>query len=460
MKSYILLILMLLSISIYGQIPNTLTPAQKIYGLSKFWQEVNYNFIYINKIDRNEWDKKYLELIETIPVTKNDYEYFRELQKFCALLKDGHTNVYFPKVIKESIKSMNSMFGEYRLFIQNIENKPIIIRTNLSKKDEIPVGSEIIEVNGETAQDYISRYVSPYISSSTEYVLKDVSIERILDGLECSEFNIKVRKPNGEVLPLMLTHKRVEKKEVYPETDNTVNLLDLKYFDNQIAYLALNSFSDSKIDTLFIEKLPELYKAKGLIIDLRKNGGGNTSFGTAILQYFTNDTVIYGSKSRSRLHIPSFKAWGKFVQPLDTLNDEKAKKYLLSFNDSYYEPFKNRQQAITLKNKRIVIPTVILIGHNTASAAEDFLIYADNQKHIIKIGENTFGSTGQPFMFDMVGGGSARICTKQDVYPDGREFVGYGIKPDIEVIRTLDDYLKKKDPALSKALDYLITKIK
>lgn len=451
---------MLLSISIYGQIPNTLTPAQKIYGLSKFWQEVNYNFIYINKIDRNEWDKKYLELIETIPATKNDYEYFRELQKFCALLKDGHTNVYFPKDIKESIKAMNTMFGEYRLFIQNIENKPIVVRTNLSKKDEIPVGSEIIEVNGETAQDYISRYVSPYISSSTEYVLKDVSIERLLDGIEGSEFNIKVRKPNGEVLPLKLTHKRVDENEVYPKIDNAVNLLEFKYLDNQIAYLALNSFSDSMIDTLFIETLPELYKAKGLIIDLRKNGGGNTSFGTAILQYFTNDTIIYGSKSRSRLHIPSFKAWGKFVQPHDTLNDEKATKYLLSFNDSYYEPFKNRQQVITLKAKRIVIPTVILIGHNTASAAEDFLIYADNQKHIIKIGENTFGSTGQPFVFDIVGGGSARICTKQDVYPDGREFVGYGIKPDIEVIRTLDDYLKMKDPALSTALNYLNTKIK
>ncbi|MBO9657311.1 MAG: peptidase S41, partial [Chitinophagaceae bacterium] len=53
------------------------------------------------------------------------------------------------------------------------------------------------------------------------------------------------------------------------------------------------------------------------------------------------------------------------------------------------------------------------------------------------------------------GGGAARVCTKQDMYPDGREFVGYGIKPDIEVKRTLNDYLEKKDPVMERALKYL-----
>jgi C-terminal processing protease CtpA/Prc len=102
-----------------------------------------------------------------------------------------------------------------------------------------------------------------------------------------------------------------------------------------------------------------------------------------------------------------------------------------------------------------VVPTVILTGHSTASAAEDFLIYADGQKHMTKIGQRTFGSTGQPFLFDMPGGGSARVCTKKDTYPDGREFVGYGIKPDIEVVPGLQDYIKGNDPALTWALDYL-----
>ena len=83
----------------YAQLPNTLSPADKVYGLSKFWQEVNYNFVYLNKVNRNEWDSTYKVLITRVQQTTNDYEYYRLLQKFCALLKDGHTNIYIPNQI-------------------------------------------------------------------------------------------------------------------------------------------------------------------------------------------------------------------------------------------------------------------------------------------------------------------------------------------------------------------------
>jgi C-terminal processing protease CtpA/Prc len=242
---------------------------------------------------------------------------------------------------------------------------------------------------------------------------------------------------------------------VYPPFPKESQLLDFKWYDQGIAYMALNSFGDRKIDTLFTNILPELYKAKSLIIDLRNNGGGSTDIGTYILQYLTNDTLLYGSKSSTRQHTAAYKAWGKFLSPQDTINNKRLKTRLLSYQDDYFFDFDYGPSTNKLAAKRIVIPTVILIGHNTASAAEDFLIYADKQQHIKKVGQNTYGSTGQPYLFDLPGGGSARVCTKKDTYPDGREFVGYGITPDIEVTPTLKDYLNKVDPALNKALNYL-----
>jgi C-terminal processing protease CtpA/Prc len=221
-------------------------------------------------------------------------------------------------------------------------------------------------------------------------------------------------------------------------------------------------------NSLFIQKLPELYNAKALIIDLRYNGGGSTGIGTNIFKYLTNDKIIYGAKNTSRLHIPTFKAWGAFLTPNDTLKakpewgmtkEEITKCYQMA-KDNYYYHFDYSGDTLKLNEKRVVIPTVLLQGHNTASAAEDFLIYADNQKHMTKIGENSFGSTGQPFLFDLPGGASARICTKKDTYPDGREFVGYGIKPDIEIKLTLADYLGKKDPIIVKAIEFLTDKLK
>lgn len=53
-----------------------------------------------------------------------------------------------------------------------------------------------------------------------------------------------------------------------------------------------------------------------------------------------------------------------------------------------------------------------------------------------------------------------KIQEKKDTYPDGREFVGYGIKLDIIVKRTLNDYLTKKDPVMEKAIEHLKQKLK
>ncbi len=438
------------------QIPNTLSAAEKIYGLSKFWQEVNYNFIYLDKIDRQQWDNAYKELITKVQQTENDYQYYRELQKFCAMLNDGHTNIHMP----QDIQVMNAMFGDYRLLLENIGGKAIVTRVNASKKNEIPIGSEIIEVNGMVINEYIERFVAPYIASSTDYIRRDLSISYLLQGLEGDKYAIKLKKPDGSIVSLNLTHAMTKENDVYPSFEDW-KLFDLTWYDNGIAYIALNSFSDEKIVDLFIEKLPLLSRqAKGLIIDLRKNGGGSTNIGTGILQYLTKDNQLYGSKNRSRMHIPSYKAWGKFVEAKDTASSEWSKKSYLMFHDACYYDFEYNPTTVTAKRNKVVVPTAILTGHGTASAAEDFLIYADNQKHMTRIGDKTYGSTGQPLMFSLPGGGSARICTKQDRYPDGREFVGYGVLPDIEVVKTLDDYLQNRDPVLSKALEYLKGKMK
>jgi C-terminal processing protease CtpA/Prc len=434
---------------------NTLSPSDKVYGLSKFWQEVNYNFVYFDKVDRTMWDNSYRKLISIVQNTKNDYEYYRELQKFCALLKDGHTNVFFP----ESIKQMNTKFGDYRLFIENIDGKAIIVRTNLSKKNEIPLGSEVIEVNGKTTEKFIEENVAPYISSSTDYVLKDRSIGQLLSGLEGENFYVKIRKPNNQIIELKLTHQKTEEEEVYPAFEADMELLNFKWINSKIAYISLNSFEDKKIDSLFLQKLPELYKAKALIIDLRYNGGGNSAIAGNIAKYFTKEDKIIGAKSSTRLHRSAFKAWGANITDKDTINDTEAKECFLNFNNLSYQNL--RVETYNANDiKKLIVPITIFTSHNTASSAEDFLLFLDNQKHIIKIGENTFGSTGQPFTFELPGGAFARVCAKKDTYQDGREFVGYGIKPDIIIKTTLNDFLAKKDPVLDKSIQYLKEKVK
>jgi C-terminal processing protease CtpA/Prc len=94
----------------------------------------------------------------------------------------------------------------------------------------------------------------------------------------------------------------------------------------------------------------------------------------------------------------------------------------------------------------------LLVGPRTFSAAEDFAMAFDVMKRGILVGEATAGSTGQPLVFDLPGGGTARICVKRDSYPDGREFVGKGIQPTIVVAPTVADLRAGRDPVLERAV--------
>ncbi|MEM8908105.1 MAG: S41 family peptidase, partial [Bacteroidota bacterium] len=437
-------------------LPNTLSNADKVYGLSKFWHEVKHNFVFLHQVDQEKWEADYQALISEVQATSNDYEYYRLLQKFCATLKDGHTNISFPPEIRSQLYT--TYFGDYRLFLTNIEGKAVITRTNWSKKEELPIGTEVIKVNGLTTAAYIAQEVAPYIASSTDYIVEDLSVTRLFRAPKGTRFEVEFKLPDGRYKTMNLVHTETTEKEVYPPFEDRA-LLDFKWLPNDIAYVALNSFSEEKIDALFVEKLPELYKAKAIIVDLRYNDGGSTKIGLDILQYLTKDTLLYGSRSYSRLHIPSFKAWGAWTEAKDTIQNAWAKQEYLSYHDAYFHAFPYSADTIRLTQKRIVVPTALLTAHRTASAAEDFLIYADNQEHMVKIGEETFGSTGQPILFQLPGGANARVCTKNDTYPDGRPFIGYGIQPDIPVKVTLEDYQKNHDPVLAKAASYLESKI-
>ena len=99
-------------------------------------------------------------------------------------------------------------------------------------------------------------------------------------------------------------------------------------------------------------------------------------------------------------------------------------------------------------------PVVVLIGPETNSAAEDFVVPLHAAARATIVGQKSRGSTGQPLQFSFLDGKiSGRVCTKRDTYPDGREFVGVGVIPDVEVHLTQRDIVTGRDPILQKGLE-------
>jgi len=100
-------------------------------------------------------------------------------------------------------------------------------------------------------------------------------------------------------------------------------------------------------------------------------------------------------------------------------------------------------------------PVAVLSGPATYSAAEDFLVVWKNSARGKIVGEPSGGSTGQPLFFQLPGGGTARVCTKRDTFPDGTEWVGKGITPDVLVRPTVADIRAGRDVVLDRAVELL-----
>ena len=427
---------------------NGLEPAQKIYGLSLFWKEVSYNFAYFDQVPRLDWDKAYREYIPKVLETKSTFEYYRVLQRFCALLKDGHTNVSMPREV------WNKSLDRPQVVISDVQRTPIVTNVARGLSDVIPIGSEIVEVDGKSANVYLREVILSYISSSTEHILWYEGIVRLLEGTPGSAVAVTVKTPSGERRSATLVRNGKTSKEPWLKEQPQYHLSEFKWIDGDVAYVALNSFNDSKIVQEFEATLPELYKAKGIIIDLRKNPGGSTGNGTAILDHFTN-IPLSGSAWRTREHRGSFKAWGRQSA---RNGDTTSLNYKYFVGDVWYRSY--HDTLYPSQGKKITVPTVVLIGYLTGSAAEDFLIYADKVPHFTKVGQPTYGSTGQPLFFDLPGGGSARVCTKRDTYPDGRDFVGVGVQPDVKAENTVEDFIAGRDRMLEIGIEVLKKEMK
>jgi C-terminal processing protease CtpA/Prc len=397
---------------------------EKLAGLSRFWSEVKYNFAWFEHLPRDfDWDALYVSYIPKVRATRSTLEYYRVLQEFCARLKDSHTSVNLPSALGRevyAIPGVSTRLIEGRVLLSEIWDPAL-------KKDGLVPGLEIVAIDGVPVKQYGAERVAPYQSASTAQTLDIQTFEYgLLRGKMGVAVELTLRAPDGSTFQRSLP--RGTSNGAAPQR---LPDFEFKVLPGNIAYVALNTFGTATAQTEFERQFDEIAKSRALIFDVRNNGGGNSGYGTAILSHLIEKPAP-ASEWRSRQYVPAQRAWGN---PPGWTGDTPTTE------PSRGQHYRN--------------PVVVLTSPRTFSAAEDFTIDFELTGRGRIIGEPTGGSTGQPLFFSLPGGGSARVCTKQNLYPDGRQFVGVGIQPQILVRPTVADFRAGRDAVLEKALEYL-----
>lgn len=203
--------------------------------------------------------------------------------------------------------------------------------------------------------------------------------------------------------------------------------LKYKILDDNIGYIRCASFANGIGHGNVSDILTIFSLCKGVIIDIRGNGGGELTNATTLASHFTNKKVLEGYVFHK-----TGKGHNDFSEPMA----------------QYLEPANgNRWQ----KN------TVVLTNRQCFSAANDFVKCMKGLDRVTIMGDTTGGGSGMPFTQEIPSGWSVRYSAV--VYLDrNKQHTEFGIAPDTVVTMNPDDINRKKDTLIETAREFLNTK--
>jgi C-terminal processing protease CtpA/Prc len=407
---------------------STFSVEQRLLDLSKVWSEARFSFAYYQTI-ATTWDTLYQQFIPRVLAAKNDYEYYIELMRFGAHLRDGHSGVFWPR-------AFNDALGYPPLEIRKIEGRAVIFRllqeTEELGRHSIRPGLEILQVDGQPVDKRIA-YWRELMCASTEQARDRLAYFRILTGPRNSQVEIVLKNPDGTTRKVNL--KRSEK--YFGDTNLTPPQTYITHEpDGGIGYFQANIMRPPVNET-FAEYIEKASNLRGLVLDLRYNGGGSDLISFDLISHLINQPLPGPINE-----VTAYRA------------DHRAKKVKQEIIQTSSGPI---APAI---NSRFTGWLVVLIGEQTHSAAEGgFLSVIKNRPMTVLIGEPTAGSTGQPLVFNLSTGGIGAVCSRRSLAPDGRPFVGYGFQPDVAASLTQQDLFDGLDSVLNKAFEILKQKL-
>lgn len=189
---------------------------------------------------------------------------------------------------------------------------------------------------------------------------------------------------------------------------------------DNIGYIYVPSFSSSIGEGNLDECLSALALCRGLIIDVRSNGGGNLNYAETLAARFTNEKVLTG--------------------------------YICHKTGTGHSDFSEPQALYLESSDRIrwQKEVCVLTNRSSYSSTNDFVKIMKALPRVTIVGDRTGGGSGLPFSSELPNGWSLRFsaCPSFDADMQHTEF---GIEPDVKVGMSDEDRAKGVDTIIETA---------
>lgn len=265
-------------------------------------------------------------------------------------------------------------------------NKPTIIRVlsgNPAEKAGVKPGDTILAVNDQASSSWTADKTAGEVRGDVGTTVKLV----VARGDDTKEFTI--------------TRQVVNNPSVQTTVQNGIGILTISRFDDQTGKLARKAAGSFKQQGV-----------RGIILDLRGNGGGYITAAKEVAELWLNDKLIVTERTGD-----------KVVDELRAGSDALLKG----------------------------LPTAVVVNGSSASASEIVAGALQDHKAATLVGEKTFGKGTVQKIINLGYGSVLKVTTARWFTPNGKNITKEGINPDQTVELTAADADAGRDPQLDAA---------
>lgn len=378
------------------------------------WQAVSYGFIGPEMVKENGSSK----ISDT-----NSYQEDTDLELFWtvwAQLSEKYVD-------HDALDDQNMVYGAIKGMVQSI-NDPFTVFMTPDESEQFSVSLEghLEGIGAElTIQDKSIVILSPLKGSPAEKSgLKTGDIIYKIEDAYANDMTIvdaimKIRGEKGTTVKLTIIREGLDKPFDVSIVRDSIDIdsVSMEEIDG-IVYLSVNQFNE-KTSVEFGKFVSQMLidEPKGLIVDLRSNGGGYLSSAVDLLSYILPaDTTAVIIKQR-----------GKEDETLKTNGGTKL----------------------------VNIPLVVLINDGSASASEIFAGAVQDHERGIVMGTQSFGKGSVQEVLPFTDGSSIRMTIAKWFTPDDRTIDKVGLSPDVIVELSDEDLTNDYDRQKEEAIKYL-----
>lgn len=416
------ILLLLLTFTLFPVSPSfssvsTTTIEDRMAVFDDAWKTVNDRY-YDPAFHGVDWEAERAKFRPLAAAAQTTVELYGVLRRMLGSLRDAHTRVFAPD---ERFDWQHPRYISVGISVREVGGALVVFAVESGSEAEragLRAGDFVLSIDGEAASDVLARRLNEMVGSSTAAAARLQAMAKLFDGPRDSTVNVRWLGVDGKERAATLKREWRERDLSLSvrRLRGGVRLVEFDVFKQEIAEDFMHALDD------------KLHGARGLIIDLRNNGGGEAEAMTEVASAF----------------LPTGKSLGYF----------KDRSGRIAF-----EPHTSASPLLapdSIKNFRA--PLVILTSERTSSAAEIFVAALRDAKRAFIIGQPTCGCVlAIRHHHTLPDGGELDVSEMDYFTAAGTRLEGAGLMPDENIPLNRQDLRAHRDRILERAIEQLMS---